>query len=77
MLKNILITFTLNSNSFYKNFINDYILHWSIKSYSQEGEDMILKRIFEDQEYGFTLILVRIILKDFQTLIFINEVGMG
>ena len=41
-LKNCLIEFK-------NNFFNGY----SIKSYSQEGEDMILRRIFEEQKTGF------------------------
>jgi FkbM family methyltransferase len=32
---------------------NDYFDGYSIKSYSQEGEDMILRRIFEKQKVGF------------------------
>ena len=32
---------------------NNYFDDYSIKSYSQEGEDMILRRIFEKQKVGF------------------------
>jgi len=32
---------------------NNYFDGYSIKSYSQEGEDMILRRIFEKQQSGF------------------------
>lgn len=35
------------------NFKNDYLDGYSLKSYSQEGEDMILRRIFESQPTGF------------------------
>ena len=36
-----------------KNIKNDYFSEFAHKSYSQEGEDMILRRIFENQENGF------------------------
>jgi len=32
---------------------DDNVLDFSSKSYSREGEDMILRRIFEEQDYGF------------------------
>jgi len=35
------------------NFKNTYISKYSLKSYSQEGEDLILLRIFERQKFGF------------------------
>ncbi|MBT6440537.1 MAG: FkbM family methyltransferase [Flavobacteriales bacterium] len=35
------------------NIKNHYFDGYSLKSYSQEGEDMILKRLFEKQEKGF------------------------
>lgn len=35
------------------NLKNNYLDGYSIKSYSQEGEDMILRRIFEKQQVGF------------------------
>lgn len=34
-------------------FRNNYFDGYSVKSYSQEGEDMILRRIFEKQKTGF------------------------
>jgi len=33
--------------------INEYLLHYSLKSYSQEGEDMVLRRLFEHKTCGF------------------------
>ena len=37
-----------------KNAFSNYILNdWSTRSYSQEGEDLILKRFFDDQRTGF------------------------
>jgi acyl-CoA-binding protein len=36
-----------------RNLDNSYSDVYSIKSYSQEGEDMILRRIFENQKAGF------------------------
>ena len=38
-----------------KSFRNNYLDYYAIKSYSQEGEDMILRRLFEKQEKGFYL----------------------
>ncbi len=35
------------------NFKNNYFNGYSLKSYSQEGEDMILRRLFEKQKIGF------------------------
>lgn len=32
---------------------NNYLHRYSLKSYSQEGEDMILRRLFERQDTGF------------------------
>ena len=32
---------------------NSYISRYSVRSYSQEGEDMILRRIFESKDEGF------------------------
>lgn len=32
---------------------SNYFTKWFLKSYSQEGEDMILRRIFEKQKQGF------------------------
>lgn len=32
---------------------NDYFDGYALKSYSQEGEDMILRRLFENQQSGF------------------------
>ena len=34
-------------------FKNNYLDGYSLKSYSQEGEDMILRRLFENQATGF------------------------
>jgi FkbM family methyltransferase len=34
-------------------FKNNYFDGYSLKSYSQEGEDMILRRLFEEQQLGF------------------------
>ena len=39
--------------NFIVNFKNNYFNSHSLKSYSQEGEDMILRRIFEKQSTGF------------------------
>ena len=39
--------------SFILNFKNDNLDVYAFKSYSQEGEDMILRRIFEKQSTGF------------------------
>lgn len=38
---------------FIVNFKNNYLDGYALKSYSQEGEDMILRRIFERQSIGF------------------------
>lgn len=35
------------------NFKNEYLDGYALKSYSQEGEDMILRRLFEKQQTGF------------------------
>lgn len=35
------------------NFRNNYLDGYALKSYSQEGEDMILRRLFEQQQTGF------------------------
>lgn len=35
------------------NLKNNYLDRYSLKSYSQEGEDMILRRLFERQDTGF------------------------
>ena len=32
---------------------NNYFDGYALKSYSQEGEDMILRRMFEKQDKGF------------------------
>ena len=32
---------------------NNYLDGYSLKSYSQEGEDMILRRLFEHQTTGY------------------------
>lgn len=53
------------------NFINKHINDYAIKSYSQEGEDMILKRIFEKQSLGFYVDVEHITQNDFQILIFL------
>lgn len=36
-----------------KDFKNNYLEGYALKSYSQEGEDMILRRIFEGKKRGF------------------------
>ena len=46
LIKNLLPSWIINLK---RNYINKY----SIKSYSQEGEDMILRRIFENRNNGF------------------------
>lgn len=46
LIKNLLPSWIINLK---RNYINEY----SIKSYSQEGEDMILRRIFENRNNGF------------------------
>ena len=33
--------------------LKDYFNHYAVESYSQEGEDMILRRMFEKQQKGF------------------------
>lgn len=38
---------------FIVNFKNNYLDGYALKSYFQEGEDMILRRIFERQSTGF------------------------
>ena len=59
------------------NFKYYFIDGYSIRSYSQEGEDMILRRIFERQKQVFMLMLVPIILSVFQIPIsFTRKVGM-
>lgn len=54
MLKKILKSI-LPSNLIYflSSLKDDYFTRWFLKSYSQEGEDMILRRIFEKQAQGF------------------------
>lgn len=37
----------------FKTFKNKYFDGYALKSYSQEGEDMILRRLFEKQQTGF------------------------
>ena len=34
-------------------FKKNYLDGWALKSYSQEGEDMVLRRMFEKQKFGF------------------------
>jgi len=34
-------------------FKKNYLDGWALKSYSQEGEDMVLRRLFEKQKFGF------------------------
>jgi hypothetical protein len=46
LIKNLLPSWIINLK---RNYINEY----SSKSYSQEGEDMILRRIFENRNNGF------------------------
>lgn len=54
MLKNIIKTILPNNviNNLIE-FNNRYLNKFAIKSYSQEGEDMILARLFEYQQNGF------------------------
>lgn len=53
-------------------FFDDYVL----KSYSQEGEDIILRRIFEQKKSAFMLMLEHVTQKDFRIHIFsTSEVG--
>ncbi len=40
-------------NSFKKKWFDQWIDTYFVKSYSQEGEDMILRRIFENRKNGF------------------------
>jgi hypothetical protein len=55
---------------------NDYFDGYSIKSYSQEGDGMILRRIFEKQKVGSMSMLRHITHLGFQThAIFINKIG--
>lgn len=59
-------------------FRNTYLDGYATKSYSQEGEDLILKRIFEYKKRAFMSMLVHIIPKGFPIpIIFIKKVGMG
>ena len=53
-MKSILKTILPSSVvKFIVNFKNNYLDGYALKSYSQEGEDMILRRIFERQSTGF------------------------
>lgn len=53
-MKSILKTILPNAViKFIVNFKNKYLDGYALKSYSQEGEDMILRRIFERQSTGF------------------------
>jgi len=65
--------------SFYwsiKIFYNGKIKTFYVKSYSQEGEDLILARMLGKKKKGFILMLVLITPKDFQTLFYsTKEVG--
>lgn len=59
-----------------KIFYDDKIKTFYFKSYSQEGEDLILTRILCEKKKGFILMLALITLKDFQTPFYsIKEVG--
>ena len=54
MLKEIIrVFFKENTIAKFVKIKNDLFDGYSVKSYSQEGEDMILKRIFEEQKEGF------------------------
>jgi len=50
ILKRVFLKSTIK---FILNFKNTYLDGYALKSYSQEGEDMILRRIFERQSTGF------------------------
>ena len=50
MFKFILPTSIINNSIKFK---NNYFDGYSLKSYSQEGEDMILRRLFDKQQTGF------------------------
>lgn len=50
ILKKILTKSVINS---IVNIKNNYLDGYALKSYSQEGEDMILRRLFEKQSIGF------------------------
>jgi len=39
---------------------------WSTRSWSQEGEDLVLRRIFDSNRTGFTSTLARTIPNDFR-----------
>ena len=59
-----------------KNFYHAKIKTFYVKSYSQEGEDIILTRILGEKKEDFILMLVLITRKDFQTPFYsIKEVG--
>jgi FkbM family methyltransferase len=49
-IKSMLSQDAVDNMSYY---INNYFGGWALKSYSQEGEDMILRRLFEKQTRGF------------------------
>ncbi|MBC7490240.1 MAG: FkbM family methyltransferase [Glaciimonas sp.] len=50
VIKNLMLTKPIKA---LRNIRNNYFDGNSIKSYSQEGEDMILRRIFEEKKIGF------------------------
>jgi len=49
-------TFNVSKKQKIKNFIRNCYQGFFQKSYSQEGEDMILNRFFEGQKVAFMLI---------------------
>lgn len=51
----IFLRYLLPDSIFFRlaKFKNDYWGGYALKSYSQEGEDMILRRLFEEQDGGF------------------------
>jgi FkbM family methyltransferase len=53
-IKNIIkIILSAKVKKFISGLKNNYLDGYSLKSYSQEGEDMILRRLFENQATGF------------------------
>ena len=70
-MKNIIEKFFFRIKVIFSSIFDPYCnLHWS-----QEGEDILLKRIFNNKKMVFMLMLGLIILKDFLILInFITKI---
>ena len=51
--RNLLTLLPENASTALKTLKNNYFDGYALKSYSQEGEDVILQYIFRDQETGF------------------------